>query len=208
MGLITKKERWLRGNSRAVRILAILPLAGATIGLSVAAGLLPISVPLPLRILAAALFAVGLLALATLVAAAWFPRVAYADGQLFLYLRPVPPCRVPIEFVECFLQGEGPVQAGWQAADDLDVRNVAIRIAERAKDWQQVEIHSAIGHWCGGYITIRGTWCEPINARLLATLNEKLVAAKKRQRRATEIDSRPGESPTDRMLPGTGELGD
>ncbi len=53
--------------------------------------------------------------------------------------------------------------------------NVVLRLAERADDAHDRDVTSALGAWRDGYITIRGTWCEVINAELLETLNARLA---------------------------------
>lgn len=43
-----------------------------------------------------------------------------------------------------------------------------------------------LGQWCGGYITVRGTWCESITADLMQGLNRRLVEAHRQQAAAAE----------------------
>ncbi len=62
-----------------------------------------------------------------------------------------------------------------QIADGPETSTVVVRIAERALDWHQRPVKTMLGQWCGGYITVRGTWCEPITAELIQRLNHRLV---------------------------------
>ena len=50
-----------------------------------------------------------------------------------------------------------------------------IRIADSATEWRQQEVKPQLGKWCEGYITIRGTWCEPLSIDLINRLNERLA---------------------------------
>lgn len=65
---------------------------------------------------------------------------------------------------------------------DRRTATIAIRLAERATDWQQRNTVPALGGWCGGQITIRGTWCEPISLDLVNRLNARLAEVQRGQR--------------------------
>lgn len=54
---------------------------------------------------------------------------------------------------------------------------IVIRLAESAEQWKHFDVKPALGLWCDGYITIRGTWCEPITSDLLKRLNDCLITA-------------------------------
>ena len=58
--------------------------------------------------------------------------------------------------------------------------NVVIRVAQRAVDAHDRHVMHALGAWRDGYITIRGTWCEVINAELLEILNARLADVNRR----------------------------
>jgi hypothetical protein len=108
------------------------------------------------------------------------PRLAYGSRQLLAYLRPGPPIQIPIEIVECFFLGQGPsLLSNPLSADDdsEEASTIVVRLAEAADDWKHREVKSSLGLWCDGYITIRGTWCEPIDGKLLERLNRLLVEA-------------------------------
>ena len=56
--------------------------------------------------------------------------------------------------------------------------NLVARLAQRQTQWAQVEVKPALGNWAEGYITIRGTWCEPLNPELVRRLNRRLKEVK------------------------------
>lgn len=116
------------------------------------------------------------------------PRLAYSDGTLLVYLRALRPECVPIEHVECFFLGQGssdiPVSGPSAASTDPQTANIVTRLSESAREFHQREVRPFLGQWCGGYIVIRGTWCEPINGHLMQRLNQRLVLARREQQGA------------------------
>jgi hypothetical protein len=121
------------------------------------------------------------------------PRLAYKDGCLLVYLGSAQPHCVPIELVECFFLGQGPsllpapTLAG--ESESPDSATVVVRLAESAEDWKHVEVRPTLGQWCDGYITIRGTWCEPINADRMKQLNHRLVETHRQRRKSRERET-------------------
>ena len=97
--------------------------------------------------------------------------------------------RIPIDIVEVFFMGQGPSKLGHGQVDDAETQNVVVRLAEAAKEWHHFDVKPALGHWCDGYIILRGAWCEPINAQVLERLNKRLVAVKRARRAAAEANS-------------------
>ncbi|HEX4131608.1 MAG TPA: hypothetical protein VHZ24_16335 [Pirellulales bacterium] len=85
---------------------------------------------------------------------------------------------VPIEVVEGFLLGQGPSYLPGKEASRSETRTLVVRLAERATEWEHVAMPPRLGSWCGHYITIRGTWCEPLSVDLVNRLNMKLHEAK------------------------------
>ena len=47
--------------------------------------------------------------------------------------------------------------------------------SDRAEAWHRQEVKPGLGKWCEGYITIRGTWCEPLSVGLVNRLNQRLA---------------------------------
>jgi hypothetical protein len=107
------------------------------------------------------------------------PRVAYANGQLLIYVRLGLPARIPIDAVEGFLLGQGATFLPGARRARSQTSTVVIRLAERFPELANGEFHPALGTWCGGYITIRGTWCEPLDLALVQSLNAKLAEAQR-----------------------------
>jgi len=183
------REVWLRPNRRVLGLgilVLVLVLAGA-------AGLVVASRHVVVTILGSAMAAAALVLLALATRALARPRLAYDEECLLVYLGSGRPHRVPIELVECFFLGQGPsllpapqLTGGGESPESS---TVVVRLAESAEHWKHVEVRPSLGLWCDGYITIRGTWCEPINAERLRQLNHRLVETHRRQRQERERES-------------------
>jgi hypothetical protein len=114
------------------------------------------------------------------------PRLAFEDGQLLVFLEPAKPTVVPIEVVECFFLGQGPAALPQLSGREPETQNVIVRLAESATEWKHREMRPAIGLWCEGYITLRGSWCEPIDRNLMQRLNSRLAKAQRELKAAKE----------------------
>jgi hypothetical protein len=175
-----KHETWLRSNWRFPATLAIPFL------LALAASLLVLVLGRSESGWSVSILVAGISAgcLAWLFAAARRPRLAYASGFLDVYLTGSRPIHVPIELVECFFLGQGPSLLPpfpfGNTTTSIQTATLIVRIAESALDWKQREVRARLGMWCEGYITIRGTACEPLDGRLVARLNQRLVEVKKK----------------------------
>lgn len=188
---------WVRSNRRALVWGMILPAALALIGFALMAWWLAVSTRLPTLwlLVAAVLIGIGLLGLLALAREMVRPRLSYAGGRLRVHLGSGPPEEVPIEFVECFFLGQGSSMVRDHSGNEPEVATVIVRIAERAVDYRHRDVKAALGHWCEGYITLRGTWCEPIDNDQLLALNRRLVAAQREQKRSLAAsESRPDTS--------------
>lgn len=174
-------EIWIKPNRRALALGLIFPavlfiVASAMCFVGLQGGQWPWYV-------AAALFLiVGGVAAGTLLHMLRQPRVAYEQGELLLYLDATRPTRVPVDVVECFFVGQAEGLIHDAAGKEAEVSTVIVRLAESAKDWHHRDVKPALGHWCEGYITIRGTWCEPIGPDLLKKLNRRLVEVHREQK--------------------------
>ena len=172
-------EVWLRTNRRALLLGLLLPgavfvAAGTGLIWSIAtrqsgwvSGLFALSAATPLWMVGELLYALSR------------PRLAYDEGELLVFLEPAKATRVPIEIVECFFLGQGPSELPKLHGREPQTQNVVVRLAEAATDWKQRTVKPTFGQWCDGYITIRGSWCEPIAPAVLKSLNERLVEAKR-----------------------------
>lgn len=105
------------------------------------------------------------------------PRLGYKDAHLLVFFERGEPVRVPIQIVECFFLGQGGANLPKVQGREPETLNVIVRLAEAATDWKHRDVPERWGHWCEGYITLNGAWCEPISNAQLAELNRKLIAA-------------------------------
>jgi hypothetical protein len=170
-------EVWLRQNSRAI-VFGMLPPGLLTLAIGV--WILGLATPAPTgwwRIAGWIGLSFGCLLLAVLTVQLRQPRIAYREPFLLLNLRAGQPIAVPIEVVEAFLLGMGPAMLPGRSEDRTETRTLSIRLAERAEEWAQIDVKPALAKWCGGYITIRGTWCEPLSVPLVNQLNARLAEA-------------------------------
>lgn len=169
-----RPEIWLRTNRRALLVVLLVSL------LFVMAGASAVIVSSQFWF-GPALAAIGWLTIAfagifsaMLLFQTTLPRLAYADGHLWVYLQSARPVAVPIEIVELFFAGQG-VSHLPEAADlPSKSRTVVVRLAEAATEWHDRDVKPAWGEWREGYIIIRGTWCEPLTAEVLKNLNRRL----------------------------------
>jgi len=110
------------------------------------------------------------------------PRLAHTADELLVYARGLRPIRVPIDLVECFFLGHAPSLVVTAAGESVESRTVVVRLAERAREWHRRKVRRALGHWCDGYIVLRGTWCEPLDGDLLNRMNDELVHLQRRRK--------------------------
>jgi hypothetical protein len=167
-------ETWLRTNVRALAFGMAPPAVIALTGLLLIVGLGSAEPPPWLRAIGVILVALALAAIAALAWQTRKPRLAYHDGKLLVWLRAGEPFRVPIDVVEGFLLGQAPaLLPGRHRASETST--LVIRLAQRATEWHRQEVKPQLGKWCEGYITIRGTWCEPLSIALVNRLNQRLA---------------------------------
>jgi len=169
------RQTWLRTNVRAFVLGAIPPAMVALLAVVVGLGSVEALSAAWIRGLAwlVAVLA-GIFAL-TMIRQATQPRLAYEAGHLLVYLQLGPPVRVPMEIVEAFFLGQGPSMLSGRQGEELTVANLVVRLAEKAEDWKHRDVKPALGHWCDGYITIRGTWCERLSVERVNQLNHQLA---------------------------------
>jgi hypothetical protein len=96
---------------------------------------------------------------------------------------------MPIEVVECFLLGQAPTMLPGKSQEHAETASVVIRLNERAADWAHRDVRPALGKWCEGYITLRGTWCEPLSVPLINRLNARLAEAHAAQSKTSQVAS-------------------
>lgn len=178
------REIWLLPNRRVLWISMVLP-GCVTVASGIAIGLTLHQGWTWFRFVSLLVGGWGLLGTLLLWRSIYVPRLAYEDGDLLVYLRAGAPIRVPIEVVEVFFLGQASAEV---AEGAREASTVVVRLAERAKDWHEANVRPALGEWTDGYITIRGTWCEPLRPELLQQLNKRLAAIR-RERAASEKGS-------------------
>ena len=164
-------ETWLRPNRRALAFGMLVPAA------LLVCGLLLVSAArsgIALEALGGLLALVGFMGLVGLAAEMRRARLAYCDGHLLVNMRFGRPVAVPIQFVEGFFLGRGPSLLPGRNRR-AETSTLVVRLADRAPDWAFQPTKPALGTWCGGYITLRGTWCEPLNVSLASRLNRRLA---------------------------------
>ncbi len=163
-------EIWLRSNRR---ILAVGTIPGVI--LCAASAILAVTTDFPgLRVLGGAGFIIGLGLLVVVVRQILRPRVAYADGHVLFYLRAGRPIAVPVHVVEAFFLGQGPAYLPGVPEDSEETVNLVARLSQKETDWLRLEVKPALGKWCEGYVSIRGTWCEPLSNEVIRRLNRRL----------------------------------
>jgi hypothetical protein len=177
-------EIWLRTNRRALTTMMVPPailLAGCIAGL-----IWSLTTQQSWFISSIlGLFLLMLLWLFTGLTSAMFqPRVAYQNGELLVYLEFGKATRVPIDIVEVFFLGQGPSELPKLQGREPETQNVIIRLAEAATEWKHKGVQPTIGLWCEGYITIRGSWCEPITPEIMRRLNHRLAEIQRERKAA------------------------
>ena len=165
------RETWLRSNRRILWLGMLFPAAGLAIGSWM---LWQKSPTWQIGLAVVGLSVIGIAVLSWQIAV---PRLAGDCGELLIYLRAGRPFRLPAEFAECFFLGSGSGQLATPQGE-VPVRNLVLRVAERAVEYQEREVAAVFGSWSRGYITFHGVWCEPLNLELVTKLNAKLSAAR------------------------------
>jgi hypothetical protein len=128
-----------------------------------------------LRLAGAGMAVVGVALVVGLVNQLRRPRIAYRDGKVLFYLRAGEPVAVPAAVVEAFFLGQGPAHLPRAAAgQNAETVNLIARLSQKSPEWAHVAVKPALGRWCEGYATIRGTWCEPLNGEVIRRLNHRL----------------------------------
>lgn len=163
-------EVWLHPNRR-ILLLTLIPIAlvamlGVLLLLTTSSG--------ALRVIGGLCVAAAVGLILGLVGELRKPRIAYRDGQVLFFLRAGAPVAVPRNFVEAFFLGQGEAGIPLQSLGSAETVNLVARISQQAPEWQQIEVKPALGRWCDGYVTIRGTWCEPLTSEVIRRLNHRL----------------------------------
>src|SRR5262249_7134227 len=113
---------WLRTNRRALMLGMILPVVLFAIGVVLDLGKLVGGIAW-VQNLGRVMMIGGIVLLFTIVVQLRFPRLAYQNQQVLVYLRGGDPIRVPVEMVECFFLGRGTGQLPGAEGGAVAVRN-------------------------------------------------------------------------------------
>lgn len=165
-------ETWLKPNRRAIWFGCVPPLAVVGLG-----SWLTLAVPSDgdvWRWLGVALVLLGGGATGILLSQLRRPRIGYHAGRVLFYLRTGPPVDVPARVVEAFFLGQGPAALPGGVAKQQQTVNLVARLSQQETDWASRNVKPALGQWCGGYVTIRGAWCEPLDNDVVRRLNRRL----------------------------------
>jgi hypothetical protein len=120
-----------------------------------------------------AVLGVSSFVLAALVAQMRRPRVAYEAGRVLFNLRSGAAIAVPVELVEAFFLGQGPLMLPGSPQGG-STTNLVARISQRDASYAARHVKPALGAWCESYVTMRGTWCERLDGELIRKLNHRL----------------------------------
>jgi hypothetical protein len=175
------REVWLLTNRRAIWFGMLPPALVALLGGWLMIRPDPMSNQL-LRWIGAAFVIGGGGLVAALLAQLRQPRISYDDGRVLFQLRSGPPLAVPVELVEAFFLGQGPTLLAGRPSKGEATVNLVARLSRREPQWHQRDVKPALGAWSDGYVTIRGTWCEPLDTEVIRRLNRRLGEVNEKRR--------------------------
>jgi hypothetical protein len=168
------REIWLRTNHRILFLGMILPVTlivvGVILGMNALADLGTWG-----RCCGWITVGVGLILLLLIGVQLTQPRLAYAKGQLQVYLRGGGPIAVPVQLVQCFFLASGAGQMAGPTGRETPLRNLTLRLDEKATEFHHRDVKPALGRWDDGYIVVHGAWCEPLRLDLVQRLNARLA---------------------------------
>jgi hypothetical protein len=170
-------EIWLRPNRRAIWFGCLPPLFLAALGVWMMFRATDHG-PSWLRWVGAILAALGIGFIAMLLRQLRRPRIAYRDGKVLFYLRSGSPIAVPVNVVEAFFLGQGPAIFTSEGRAKHETVNLVARLSQRETEWARRDVKPALGNWCDGYVSVRGTWCEPLDGNVIRQLNRRLKEVK------------------------------
>jgi hypothetical protein len=173
------REVWLANNPRMLQAAALLALVFLLIG---GGALLRYwSAESPVGRVAGISLVSGAILGGLLIAAMWrVPRLAFDGRHLLAFVQGTTPIRVPIQIVECFLMGQGPSLLPGEKHAKTETTTLVIKLSDRAEEWSHHAVDHRLAAWCDSYITIRGTWTEPLNLTVVRRLNERLLDAQRK----------------------------
>jgi hypothetical protein len=168
------REIWLKTNHRAILFGCLPPLVLSVIGLWM---LLSASEHSAWRWIGSTGVLIGVPTTVLLLLQLRRPRIAFSAGTVLFYLRGGPPIAVPVDAVEAFFAGQGPAHLPVVSNQSRSV-NLVARLSRRNPEWAEQPVKAALGNWVDGYVTVRGSWCEPLNGETIRKLNRRLKEIK------------------------------
>jgi hypothetical protein len=182
-------EVWLRPNRRALLLGMIMPALAVLAGAWGVAYAIVTQASIWWMLPGGLIALVGIYLIGSLGFSLSLPRVAYEPGELLVYLGSQEPVRVPIEVVEVFFVGQGPSNLPKMKGREPETTNIIVRLAESAGEWKHRDVDPRFAHWCEGYVTLRGAWCEPIGETALRRLNKRLVEVQRDRKEQAAAES-------------------
>jgi hypothetical protein len=179
-------EVWLHPNRR-VLLLSMVPVALLG-GLGVV--ILNFDMPTSIKVVAWVALGTACLLMSGLVQQVLRPRIGYREGLVCFYLKAGSPIKVPLHVVEAFFLGQGPAHLPGSDEEVTKTVNLVARLSQREVDWAEKEVKEALGSWREGYITMRGTWCEPLTTEVIRRLNHRLSEIKQVVSNASKEEQR------------------
>jgi hypothetical protein len=166
------RETWLRPNRRAILFGCIPPIAVAAVGawfaLRSGSSASPAGYALPWIAIVC-----GVAVTSILIMHLRRPRIAFQNGHVLFYLRSGSALAVPVDVVEAFFAGQGPAHLPVVSKQPQTV-NLIARLSRRHPEWAEQQVKPALGKWSDGYVTIRGSWCEPLDSEVIRRINRRL----------------------------------
>lgn len=169
-------ETWLRTNRRAILLGCVPPVILTAIGACLAVTHRN-SGSSAIGWIGYVVVFLGAASTALLLTQLRNPRIAFCDGMVLFYVRLGKPISVPVELVESFFFGQGPSHLP-TIRKQLNTVNLIARLSQRHTEWASQRVRPGLANWSGGYVTIRGTWCEPLNSDLIRRINRRLKEVK------------------------------
>ena len=170
------REIWLRPNRRAILFGCVPPLVLAAIGVWIIFAFSESSSSFS-RWLGLFLIVTSVAMIGIMLSQLRHPRIGFHKGMVLFYVRIRQPIAVPVEIVESFFVGQGPAHLPAVSKQPQTV-NLIARLSQRHKEWVSRKVRPSLGNWSEGYVTIRGTWCEPLNSELIRRINRRLKEVK------------------------------
>lgn len=190
-GFLDSREVWVRGNPRPMVVLAAVVCAAvalmALVGQAMGLGWL--------RTTAIVLGGIVVPAVFSLAIVAGLPRLERIGGRLRVRVAPTHAYDLPLDVVECFFHGAHalgrPVEPCTGEAAEHEEHapengrrrgTLVVRIAERARDWQERPTFGPWAGWKRGSVVLDGLWYEPLSMERFGELANRLVEAKRSAR--------------------------